>query len=61
MDLMSILMEGRVRVGLDNICYYKDVHIKGMAEMVERVVETAKECRRDVAASQEAGNILKLP
>ncbi|MFH1952660.1 MAG: 3-keto-5-aminohexanoate cleavage protein [Pseudomonadota bacterium] len=62
MAMMAILMEGHVRVGLeDNIYYRKGVLAKSNAELVERVVRITKEYGRDVATPQEARKILSLP
>jgi len=61
MATMAILMEGHVRVGLeDNIYYSEGVLARSNAELVERVVRITKEFGREVATSQEARKILNL-
>jgi 3-keto-5-aminohexanoate cleavage enzyme len=61
MAMMAIMMEGHVRVGLeDNIYYSKGVLAKSNAELVERVVRITKEFGRGVATPQEAREILNL-
>lgn len=62
MAVMGMMMEGHVRVGLeDNIYYSKGVLAKTNAQLVERVVRIAKEFGREVAHPFEARKILSLP
>jgi 3-keto-5-aminohexanoate cleavage enzyme len=62
MAMMGMVMEGHVRVGLeDNIYYSKGVLAKTNAELVQRVVRIAKEFGRGIAVPQEARKILGLP
>jgi len=61
MAMMALIMGGHIRVGLeDNIYYEKGVLAKTNAQLVERVVRIAREYGREVAAPDEARNILKL-
>lgn len=61
MAVMSIVMGGHVRVGLeDNIYYSKGVLAKSNAELVKRVVRITNELGREIATSQEAKRILHL-
>lgn len=62
MAVMGMMMEGHVRVGLeDNIYYSKGVLAESNARLVERVVRIAKEFGREVASPSEARKILNLP
>ena len=62
MAMMGMVMDGHVRVGLeDNIYYSKGVLAKQNAELVERVVRISKEFGREVATPLEARKILSLP
>lgn len=62
MAMMGMVMNGHVRVGLeDNIYYSKGVLAKQNAELVERVVRIAKEFGREAATPLEARKILSLP
>jgi len=61
MAIMGMVMEGHVRVGLeDNIYYAKGVLAKSNAQLVERVVRIAKEFGREIATPREAKRILNL-
>ncbi len=61
MAVMGMIMEGHVRVGLeDNIYYSKGVLAESNAQLVERVVRIAKEFDREVATPSEARRILSL-
>lgn len=62
MAVMGLIMEGHVRVGLeDNIYYSKGVLAQSNAQLVERVVRIAKEFGREVASPAETRKILNLP
>lgn len=62
MSVMGLLLNGHVRVGLeDNIHYSKGVLAQSNAQLVERVVRMAKEFGREVASPAEARHILHLP
>jgi 3-keto-5-aminohexanoate cleavage enzyme len=62
MAVMGMMMEGNVRVGLeDNIYYSKGVLAESNAILVDRVVRIAKEFGREVAGPSEARKILNLP
>jgi 3-keto-5-aminohexanoate cleavage enzyme len=62
MAVMGLMMEGHVRVGLeDNIYYSKGVLAENNAQLVARVVRIAKEFGREVASPSEARKILNLP
>lgn len=59
--LESIKVGGHVRVGIeDNIYIEKGVLTKGTWELVEKVVEIAKENNREIASPSEARKILSL-
>lgn len=61
MAVMGMIMEGHVRVGLeDNIYYSKGVLAESNAQLVERVIRLAKDLGRDVATPSEAREILSL-
>jgi 3-keto-5-aminohexanoate cleavage enzyme len=61
MAMASMVMDGHVRVGLeDNIYYAKGILAKSNAELVERIVRISREYGRDVATPQEAREILGL-
>jgi 3-keto-5-aminohexanoate cleavage enzyme len=58
---MAIIMGGHVRVGFeDNVYYKKGVLAENNAQLVERVVRIARELGRDIAAPDEARQILGL-
>ena len=62
MSMMALIMGGHIRVGMeDNIYYSKGVLAKTNARFVERIVRIAGEYGREVAAPDEARQILKLP
>jgi 3-keto-5-aminohexanoate cleavage enzyme len=62
LSVMGMLMNGHVRVGLeDNIYYAKGVLARSNAQLVERTVRLAKEFGRKVASPSEARQILNLP
>jgi 3-keto-5-aminohexanoate cleavage enzyme len=62
MAMMGMMMDGHIRVGLeDNIYYSKGILAESNAQMVERVVRIAKEFGREVATPSEARKILSLP
>jgi 3-keto-5-aminohexanoate cleavage enzyme len=61
MAMMSIAMGGHVRVGFeDNIFYSKGVLAKSNAQLVERVVRLSKELGREIAAPDDARNLLGI-
>jgi 3-keto-5-aminohexanoate cleavage enzyme len=61
MTSLSILMGGMARVGMeDNIHYAKGEPAKSNAQLVERTVRIAKELQREIAAPDEAREILAL-
>jgi 3-keto-5-aminohexanoate cleavage enzyme len=62
MALMGMIMNGHVRVGLeDNIYYSKGILAQSIAQLVERVVRIAQEYGREVASPAEARKILGVP
>ncbi|MBI5606937.1 MAG: 3-keto-5-aminohexanoate cleavage protein [Deltaproteobacteria bacterium] len=62
MAVMGLMMDGHVRVGLeDNIYYSKGRLAESNAQLVERVVRISKEFGREVANPSEARKILCLP
>jgi len=62
MALMGMIMNGHVRVGLeDNIYYSKGILAQSNAQLVERVVRIAQEYGREVASPAEARKILGVP
>lgn len=62
MAVMGLMMDGHVRVGLeDNIYYSKGRLAEDNAQLVERVVRISKEFGREVANPSEARKILGLP
>jgi len=61
MAIMGMVMEGHVRVGLeDNIYYSKGVLAKSNAQLVDRVVRVAKEFGREIASPSDARKILNF-
>ena len=59
--MMSMVMGGHVRVGLeDNVYYSRGVLAHSNAQLVERVVRIAREFGREVATPEEARHILGL-
>jgi 3-keto-5-aminohexanoate cleavage enzyme len=61
MAVMGMMMDGHVRVGLeDNIYYSKGVLAVSNAQLVERVVRMAQEFGREVATPSETRKILGL-
>jgi len=64
MNVMSLIMGGHVRVGLeDNVFYRKGELATGNAQFVERVVWLARETGREIATPDEAREMLgmKIP
>lgn len=58
---MAIIMGGHVRVGFeDNIYYSRGVKAESNAQLVERIVRLAKELGREVAAPNEARQLLGM-
>jgi len=61
MAMMAMIMEGHIRVGLeDNIYYSKGVLAKNNAQLVERIIRIAKEYGREIATPNNARKILSL-
>jgi 3-keto-5-aminohexanoate cleavage enzyme len=61
MSMMSLIMGGHIRVGLeDNIYYSRGVLAESNAVFVERIVRLAREYGREVATPAEARGILRL-
>ena len=61
MGALAIILGGHVRVGMeDNIYLEKGVLAKSNAELVAKVVRIAKELGREIAAPDEARQILEL-
>jgi len=61
LGMMRIVLEGHVRVGLeDNLYYSKGVLAKSNVELEERVVRIAGEFGRDIATPQGARKMLHL-
>jgi 3-keto-5-aminohexanoate cleavage enzyme len=62
MNVMSILLGGHVRVGMeDNLYYRKGEKIKNNAQVVSRIKRIAEEMNREIAGVVEARKILGLP
>ena len=62
LSMMALIMGGHIRVGMeDNIYYSRGVLAKTNGQLVERIVRIAGEYGREVATSDEARGILKLP
>jgi len=61
MAMVSMVMDGHVRVGLeDNVYYSRGMLAKSNAQLVERTVKIAREYERDIASPEEAREILAL-
>ncbi|MCG8482426.1 MAG: 3-keto-5-aminohexanoate cleavage protein [Clostridia bacterium] len=60
MITMAILLGGHVRTGIEDVIYYDKNQLATNSMLVERVVRIAKELGRQIAAPDEARNILKL-
>jgi 3-keto-5-aminohexanoate cleavage enzyme len=61
MTVMSILLGGHVRVGLEDNIYYKRGQLfKSNAETVEQIVRIARDMNREIATSAQARKILGL-
>ncbi len=61
MAMVSMVMDGHVRVGLeDNVYYSRGMLAKSNAQLVERIVKIAREYERDIASPEEAREILAL-
>jgi 3-keto-5-aminohexanoate cleavage enzyme len=60
MNTHAILMGGHTRVGLEDCIYYRRGELATNERMVERVVRLSKEFGREVAAPDEARQILHL-
>ena len=60
MAVMSIVMGGHVRVGLEDNLYYRKGVLASNEQLVARVAKLAEEVGRSVAAPQEAREILGL-
>jgi len=61
MALASMVIDGHVRVGLeDNIFYSKGVLAESNAQLVERIVRISREYEREIATPEDAREILSL-
>ena len=61
MVMMSIILGGHVRVGMeDNVYLKKGRMLKSNAEAVERIVDLAKGMNRDIATPKQAREMLGL-
>lgn len=61
MVMTSMVMDGHVRVGLeDNIYYSRGILAKSNAQLVERIVRIAREFEREVVSPEEVREILAL-
>lgn len=62
MAAMAIVLEGNVRVGMEDSIYIsKGVMAKSNAQFVEKVTRIANDIGREVATPNEARRILALP
>ena len=61
MTTHAILMDGHVRVGLEDNIYYRRGELATNAQLVERVVQLAGILGREIATPDEARQILNLP
>ena len=62
MAVMSMLLGGHVRVGFeDNVYLSKGRLLKSNGEMVEKIARIAKELGREIAAPDEARELLGIP
>ena len=60
--ILATAMGGHVRVGLEECIHYSEGRLaKSNAELVERIVEMARACGREVASPAEARKILWPP
>jgi len=61
MAMMSLIMGGHIRVGMeDNIYYEKGLLAKSNAQFVERIGRIAGQYGREIATPEEARQILRL-
>jgi 3-keto-5-aminohexanoate cleavage enzyme len=61
MTVMSVLLGGHVRVGMeDNLYYARGQKLKSNAELVARIVRIAKEMNREVATPAQAREMLGI-
>lgn len=61
LNVMSILLGGHVRVGMeDNVYYARGRKMKNNAEAVARIVRIAKEMNREIATPQQAREMLGI-
>ena len=61
MAMMTMAMDGHIRVGLeDNIYYSKGVLAESNAQFVERIVRIAREYGREIAAPDETRRMLGI-
>ena len=61
MAMVSMVMDGHVRVGLeDNVYYSKGTLAKSNSQLVERIARIAREYEREIASPEEAREILAL-
>ncbi len=62
MNVMSIILGGHVRVGMeDNLYFRKGQKIKSNAQVVARIKRIAEEMNREIATVAQAREILGLP
>jgi 3-keto-5-aminohexanoate cleavage enzyme len=62
MNVLSIMLGGHVRVGMeDNLYYKKGEKLKTNAQLVERIKRIAEEMNRPVATVAQAREMLGLP
>jgi 3-keto-5-aminohexanoate cleavage enzyme len=61
MNVMSIMLGGHVRVGLeDNVYFSRGMKLKNNAEAVARIARIAREMNREVATPQQAREMLGI-
>jgi 3-keto-5-aminohexanoate cleavage enzyme len=61
MTVMSVLLGGHVRVGMeDNLYYARGRKLKNNAELVARISRIAKEMNREVATPAQAREMLGI-
>lgn len=61
MNLLAIVMDGHVRVGLEDNIYYRRRELASNEQLVERIVRLSREMGREIASPDEARQILHLP
>lgn len=60
MAALAVVMGGHVRVGLEDNIYYRKGELASNEQLVQRIVRIAEEVGREVAAPNEARDILGL-